>query len=559
MKCKGGDSSQRGEYVKPCSVVTGTLDGPDWVHVPGRGYLRKYVAPSKERREVPGVLPIRQAFDGWLQTENFYMYCQAFIDGSRTMSADSSVLLDFVSAAADRKRWDLVRRGLLSGMAMPRDRIEHLMYALLDEPENGQTLATMEVLLQVTDGAGADIEADQIGHLMRRAVHGKRWGMAGLLAESATDLTLADRWLPGGGMAHAAAACIVDSCPSEKQRAAADALHAFARLGADLNALNSEGDTPVMMLARHGRFKDVMTVLKQGAEMDVKSCTVTCQESNGSRRFIVDWECAAGSSVGSKTFHCASCLSSAGMAMLLKDFHQYAAADSYLREGEKQINRIGKWQKGTRQLGGHIFEIQQASTFNAEAALKGSSARASTTAALGRPKAAADVLIHEDGVCKVSAQLKSGNTAARTIAKPQYDGMQRVVPKGMTKAVPGTQDALALGNVKAKAISQKQIDALTGQAKVGKAHLAIRSLRALRLAGWVLWLGNATVSVVRNSVELFSGDKTLSEAAFSFVKDTTPLGLITDLWEWLGARTEESDASDLEEPADVSKVSADAS
>lgn len=80
---------------------------------------------------------------------------------------------------------------------------------------------------------------------------------------------------------------------------------------------------------------------------------------------------------------------------------------------------------------GRMFEIIETTKFNANAAKAGSLLRAVTTDELGQPHAAADMLIRNpQGDVLKEIQAKSYNTAptaARAIANPKYNGMDRLV------------------------------------------------------------------------------------------------------------------------------------
>ncbi|MEC1302739.1 hypothetical protein [Lysinibacillus capsici] len=80
---------------------------------------------------------------------------------------------------------------------------------------------------------------------------------------------------------------------------------------------------------------------------------------------------------------------------------------------------------------GRMFEIIETIKFNANAAKAGSLLRAVTTDELGQPHAAADLLIQNpSGEILKEIQAKSNNTvstAARAIADPKYNGMDRLV------------------------------------------------------------------------------------------------------------------------------------
>jgi len=78
---------------------------------------------------------------------------------------------------------------------------------------------------------------------------------------------------------------------------------------------------------------------------------------------------------------------------------------------------------------GNLFEIIERTKFNMDAAAKGTNLRAVTTAELGDPHAAADILIKKGGSTVREVQAKSGNKVAnalREMIKEKYHGMQKL-------------------------------------------------------------------------------------------------------------------------------------
>jgi len=81
-------------------------------------------------------------------------------------------------------------------------------------------------------------------------------------------------------------------------------------------------------------------------------------------------------------------------------------------------------------LAGRVFEDLHVTTANVDAALKGLPQRFETTASIGRPHDAADIVAKVGGktVASAQAKLSSSSTAlVRGISSPKYDGMQKVV------------------------------------------------------------------------------------------------------------------------------------
>lgn len=99
-------------------------------------------------------------------------------------------------------------------------------------------------------------------------------------------------------------------------------------------------------------------------------------------------------------------------------------------------------------LAGRVFEDMHVTTANVDAALKGLPQRFETTASVGFPHDAADIVAKVGGKTVASAQAKlsgSSTTLVRSISSPKYDGMQKIVPsdkvvkvhriaKGLSKA-----------------------------------------------------------------------------------------------------------------------------
>jgi hypothetical protein len=89
---------------------------------------------------------------------------------------------------------------------------------------------------------------------------------------------------------------------------------------------------------------------------------------------------------------------------------------------------------------GNLFEYIEAAKFNADAALKGSSLKASVTAAEGDPHSAADILVRDRDKVVREVQAKSygpGRTALLThdVSDEKYSGMLRDVPVDQADSV----------------------------------------------------------------------------------------------------------------------------
>jgi hypothetical protein len=89
-------------------------------------------------------------------------------------------------------------------------------------------------------------------------------------------------------------------------------------------------------------------------------------------------------------------------------------------------------------LAGRVFEDLHVTTANVDAALKGLPQRFETTASVGLPHDAADIVAKVGGKTVASAQAKlsgSSTTLVRSISSPKYDGMQKIVPSDKTVKV----------------------------------------------------------------------------------------------------------------------------
>ncbi len=88
---------------------------------------------------------------------------------------------------------------------------------------------------------------------------------------------------------------------------------------------------------------------------------------------------------------------------------------------------------GLEQQAGHLFEVMHAHRFNLDAIAEDSPLRAVVTEWVegGSATAAADIRIVGDGAVVAQAQAKlmaKASAAAHELARPHYDGMQRLVP-----------------------------------------------------------------------------------------------------------------------------------
>lgn len=101
----------------------------------------------------------------------------------------------------------------------------------------------------------------------------------------------------------------------------------------------------------------------------------------------------------------------------------YTGMDLLRSEGARMINVLVDKKQG------NLFEIIERTKFNMDAAEKGFSMRAVTTAELGLPHDPADILIKDGSRVLEKVQAKSSNSAASALfemSKEKYAGMQRL-------------------------------------------------------------------------------------------------------------------------------------
>jgi len=122
---------------------------------------------------------------------------------------------------------------------------------------------------------------------------------------------------------------------------------------------------------------------------------------------------------------------------------------------------------------GNLFEIIERTKFNMDAASKGSNLRAVTTAELGDPHAAADILIKNGNKTVREVQAKSSNKAANALHEmnnEKYHGMQKLFNSDkVNKARELAQKRADSGSIYSKEY-QDTVKNATGELKHGNVH-----------------------------------------------------------------------------------------
>lgn len=113
-----------------------------------------------------------------------------------------------------------------------------------------------------------------------------------------------------------------------------------------------------------------------------------------------------------------------------------AAADE-LHAGAARIEECVQRHGGAslEQKAGRVAEEWHAATLNADAASKGLSVRAHTTASVGRPCAPADIVVTGGGAPIQVKYHATPESNAAGLSRPRYDAMQKVVPAGQADTV----------------------------------------------------------------------------------------------------------------------------
>jgi hypothetical protein len=216
------------------------------------------------------------------------------------------------------------------------------------------------------------------------------------------------------------------------------------------------------------------------------------------------------------------------------------------REGMERITRTAlQWRNASpEQLGGRIAEEWHATTFNIDAASKGASLRATTSAANGQATAVADVVISEAGRTVAQVQVKYHGSPARTtfaVSRAEYDGMQRLVPSDQVQKVRGlarqrgadtlgnrnyaevangATDRINLQGVESQSLSRTEaIAAAKNPAGAGAMLVKGQIARAAKNGAVVGAVVGGGVAAIMNAVACARGKKSGKQAVVDTVKD----------------------------------------
>ncbi len=145
----------------------------------------------------------------------------------------------------------------------------------------------------------------------------------------------------------------------------------------------------------------------------------------------------------------------------------YAGMNLLRNEAERMINVLADKKQG------NLFEIIERTKFNMDAASKGLTERAVTTAEMGLPHAPADILIKDGGKVLREVQAKSSNSAARglfMVSDKKYNGMQKLLNKDkVDKARELAEKRVESGTLKAPEYADT-LKNMTGELKHGEIH-----------------------------------------------------------------------------------------
>lgn len=205
-------------------------------------------------------------------------------------------------------------------------------------------------------------------------------------------------------------------------------------------------------------------------------------------------------------------------------------------EGLKNLKEVRSKGYGAPQKGGFAAEVHHEATFNADAARKGLTVKATRTTG----GAAADLKITQGDQVVGEAQIKYRKTAAKAtkaVSHKKYDGMQKVVAEGQAERVrdlAGKRGVDGLGEhnyadtsrtaadrVEHSGASSKPLSRDAAQSKRLGARMVAGEAGAAAKAGATSGavIGGA-MSAVTNIKAAVSGEKTMLEASGTIVKDT---------------------------------------
>lgn len=145
----------------------------------------------------------------------------------------------------------------------------------------------------------------------------------------------------------------------------------------------------------------------------------------------------------------------------------YSGMDLLRSEGERMINVLADKKQG------NLFEIIERTKFNMDAATKGISERAVTTAEIGMPHAPADILIKDGNKVLREVQAKSSGKSSSALfemSNEKYDGMQKLFNSDkVDKARELAEQRVDAGTLKATQYVDT-LDNMTGELKHGNVH-----------------------------------------------------------------------------------------
>jgi hypothetical protein len=145
----------------------------------------------------------------------------------------------------------------------------------------------------------------------------------------------------------------------------------------------------------------------------------------------------------------------------------YAGMDLLKSEGERMINVLKDKKHG------NLFEIIERTKFNMDAASKGLSERAITTAEMGLPHNSADILIKDGGKVLREVQAKSSNKSSSALfemSNEKYKGMQKLFNSDkVDKARELAEKRVESGTLKAPEYADT-LENMTGELTHGEIH-----------------------------------------------------------------------------------------
>lgn len=195
---------------------------------------------------------------------------------------------------------------------------------------------------------------------------------------------------------------------------------------------------------------------------------------------------------------------------------------------------------------GNLFEYIEATKFNADAALQGSSLKAVVTAAEGNPHGAADLLIKDGAHVVQEVQAKSRNRVSNltnSLSNAKYEGMQKLVPDGKASRVQelaekrsqynrdnykdtakNVTDKLNCNGIESDGTSYQEnlwaaenpkLYSVMTEAKYVTQE-AVKTGTNAALAGFII---SGAISGVKNTIAASKGDISFEQAFFKTIKD----------------------------------------